>query len=232
MSTTFTAPRTRVARVLRALAVGCAAALVVVAGVWVAGALIADDFRVSMALTAAWFAVAGGAAFVTLRARRSVGVPILAGYFVAAVAVGGFLAAPALRDRVVHESVATGMPASMLAAARAEAPANVLERAGRFRSGEHATRGTARVIRLPDGRRVLTLTGFSTSPGPDLRVRIVAGGGSDGGADGVLDVGALKGNKGDQQYGLPAGFRPGSDDVLIWCRAFSALFGSARLEPA
>jgi hypothetical protein len=231
MTTTVSA-RPAAARLARALALAAAAAIVVVVGVWVAGGLIADDFRVSMALTGAWFALSGAAALATLRAGRAVGLPILAGYLVAAVAVGGFLAATTLRDRVVHEAVATGMPASVVPAARGKAPANVQERAGRFRSGEHATRGTASVVRLVDGRRVLTLTGFSTSPGPDLRVRIVPGGGHDGGADGALDLGALKGNRGDQQYELPAGYEPGRDDVLIWCRAFSALFGSAQLERA
>ena len=59
-------------------------------------------------------------------------------------------------------------------------------------------------MRLPDGRRYLTLRGFSTAPGPDLRVRLVPGGGDDGAAHGNLDLGALKGNRGDQQYRIPA----------------------------
>jgi hypothetical protein len=126
----------------------------------------------------------------------------------------------------VHETVATGMPASALPDARGEAPANVEEARGSFRSGEHATRGSARVIRLQSGRRVLTLTDFETSAGPDLRVRVAR----TGTTDGALDLGALKGNRGDQQYALPAGFRPARHTVLIWCRAFTALFGSARLE--
>src|SRR2546428_95055 len=97
-------------------------------------------------------------------------------------------------------------------------------------AGEHETTGTAHVVRLAGGRRVLTLTGFSTSPGPDLRVRVAPGGGTDGSADGVADLGALKGNRGDQQYELPAGLAVRGVSVLIWCRAFSALFGSATLR--
>jgi hypothetical protein len=214
---------------LRAAALAAGSALVVAAGVWVTGAVIADDFRVSMALTGLWFVVAGAIAVGSLRAGRATGIPILAGYLVAAIAVGGFLAATTLRDTEVHEVVATGVPEAALPSARDGAPANVLERSGRLRSGEHATRGTARVVRLTTGRRVLTLTGFSTSAGPDLRVRIVPGGSSDGGVDGALDLGALKGNRGDQQYDLPATYRSGRDTVVVWCRAFSALFGSARL---
>jgi len=76
--------------------------------------------------------------------------------------------------------------------------------AGEFTSGEHETTGVARVVRVAGGRRVLTLSGFATSPGPDLRVRLAPDGGTDGSAAGVTDLGALKGNRGDQQYELPA----------------------------
>jgi Electron transfer DM13 len=101
---------------------------------------------------------------------------------------------------------------------------------GPFRSHEHTTAGTARVIRDTDGRRYLTLTAFSTSPGPDLRVRLVRGDTSDGGADGAVDLGALKGNRGDQQYAIPRAVDLGDHTVVIWCRAFSAAFGSAQLR--
>jgi Electron transfer DM13 len=57
----------------------------------------------------------------------------------------------------------------------------------------------------------------------------VPGDTSDGGADGNVDLGALKGNLGDQQYAVPAGVRVSGRTVVIWCRAFSAPFGSARL---
>jgi hypothetical protein len=44
--------------------------------------------------------------------------------------------------------------------------------------------------------------------------------------------GRREGNRGDQQYELPARIRGGARTVRIWCRAFSALFGSAPLRPA
>ena len=83
------------------------------------------------------------------------------------------------------------------------------------------------------GGRVLTLTRFSTSPGPDLRVRLVLGRSENGGSAGARDLGGLKGNKGDQQYRLPPGVdlrRYGA--VVIWCRAFSAAFAKADLVAA
>src|SRR5215207_4986164 len=210
------------ARVPRAAGLAVAAGVTTVAGVWIAGGVITNDFRLSMALTAAWLVAAGTASVASFKAGRSTGVPIVAGYLVAATAIGGYLALTTLKDKVVDEAVVTGTPASEMptTAARPE-PRNVEESRGRFTSAEHATTGTARVIRLASGRRVLTLTNFSTSPGPDLRVRI-----------GDTDLGALKGNRGDQQYDVPDGVRPRNHTVRIWCRAFSALFGSAQLREA
>jgi len=192
-------------------------AATVVAGVWLAGGVVSDDFRASMALTAGWLAVSGTACVLVARRSRPLRVPVLAAFLLTALAVGTYLAATTLRDRVVHERVLTVVPAD-------------LQARGRFRSHEHATAGTASVVRAPDGRRVLTLTSFSTSPGPDLRVRLVQGDSFDGGTDGAVDLGGLKGNRGDQQYTLPSGVDPTAHTVVIWCRAFSAAFGSAMLN--
>jgi hypothetical protein len=46
-----------------------------------------------------------------------------------------------------------------------------------------------------------------------------------------LDIGALKGNKGNQQYAIPE--RAGDARLataVIWCRAFSVLFARAPLQ--
>ena len=45
---------------------------------------------------------------------------------------------------------------------------------GMFHSGAHETRGTATLYKLADGTRVLRLTGFETSNGPDVQVYLVA----------------------------------------------------------
>jgi hypothetical protein len=204
-------------------------AAVVVAGVWVAGGVISDDFRTSMALTALWFGLSGAACMaVALRSRR-LRVPVLGAYVVTAAVVGGYLGLSTLRDRVVDERVVTAGPPAMAGSA---APVNVELGRGRFRSHEHETTGAASVVRLADGRRFLTLTGFATSAGPDLRVRLVPGDSFDGGAPGAVDLGALKGNRGDQQYELPRHAGVAGLTVVIWCRAFSAPFGSARLRTA
>ncbi|MDQ3883960.1 MAG: DM13 domain-containing protein, partial [Thermoproteota archaeon] len=42
----------------------------------------------------------------------------------------------------------------------------------------------------------------------------------------------LKGNIGNQNYDIPEGTDLSRyDTVLIWCKAFSVLFGGAKLEP-
>jgi Electron transfer DM13 len=204
-------------------------AVIVAAGVWVAGGLITNDFRTSAALITGWMLVAAIACVAIAVRWRGVRVPVIAGFLVSAGAIGGFLALTTLRDRVVHEQVFVGRPAADVATG-APAPRGPVELArGRLRSGEHRTVGVAAVVRLPNGARYLTLRGFSTAPGPDLRVRLVPGGGSDGAARGNVDLGGLKGNRGDQQYRLPSRAVVAGRSVVIWCRAFSAPFGSARL---
>jgi Electron transfer DM13 len=219
-------------RPVAALATIPAVAAVLLLGVWVAGGVISDDYRTSMALTGAWFLLSGAACLAIARRARAVRIPVIATYVVAAGAVGAYLAATTLQDRVVSERVVTASPAPATPPARGqEAPARAMELAsGRFRSHEHDTSGRATVVRLADGRRFLTLTSFATSAGPDLRVRLVPGDSSDGGARGAVDLGALKGNRGDQQYRLPADARLAGRSVVIWCRAFSAPFGSAALR--
>jgi Electron transfer DM13 len=223
-------------RLLLQLAVVPVVAALVALGVWVAGGLVTDDFRGSVALTTIWFLLAGAMClFVALRSR-ALRVPVIAAYLVTAGAIGVFLASTTLRDRVVSERVVTGVEVEAAAPSVGESPAsapkpkNVRLARGHFTSGEHATRGKATIVRLVNGRRYLTLTSFSTSPGPDLRVRLASSRTLDGGAAGAIDLGALKGNRGDQQYRLPAGVNLHGRAVVIWCRAFSARFGSAALR--
>jgi Electron transfer DM13 len=237
MPTSLSTPR--VARRTRPLAAQLLAApvtaVVVVLGVWITGGVISNDFRLSIALTTIWFAISGIACLAIAIRRRSLRVPVLAAYVLTAGVVGAYLGLSTLRDRVVDETVVTGVPAPAASPAAApDAPpaptsANVELVRGAFRSGEHDTEGRAAVVRVRDGERFLTLTSFATSAGPDLRVRLVPGRSDDGGAKGAIDLGALKGNRGDQQYRLPSSAQVSGATVVIWCRAFSVPFGSARL---
>jgi len=205
--------------------------VIVLAGVWISGGVVSNDFRTSMAVTAVWFAISGAACLLIARRWRPLRVPVVLAFVLTAGATGAYLGLTTLRDRVAHEQVITASTAPQAGSAQSSrGPVELAD--GTFRSHEHETAGTARVVRAADGRRFLTLTSFSTSPGPDLRVRLVPGDSFDGSADGAVDLGGLKGNRGDQQYEIPAGAAVHGLTVVIWCRAFSAPFGSAMLRRA
>ena len=105
---------------------------------------------------------------------------------------------------------------------------------GNFRGLAHETKGLAAVYQLPDGKRLLRLSNFETSNGPDVHVYLVAAEVAKDNATvkqaGFIDLGSLKGNKGDQNYEVPANadltkFR----SVSIWCARFGVNFGAAVL---
>lgn len=93
--------------------------------------------------------------------------------------------------------------------------------------GFHKVEGVANVIRLDSGTEILRLENFKATNGPDLYVYLS----TDKSASDFVNVGRLKGNVGNQNYEIPAGTDLSKyNTVLIWCRAFSFLFGSAQLS--
>lgn len=106
---------------------------------------------------------------------------------------------------------------------------------GAFASQEHTTSGKASVVELPGGGRSLRFDDLDTSNGPDLRVYLsTAGADADWKAfdDDFVELGALKGNLGDQNYEIPAGLDLGKyGRAVIWCKRFSVPFGVAALSP-
>jgi Electron transfer DM13 len=103
---------------------------------------------------------------------------------------------------------------------------------GDFRSLEHHTTGSAQLLRLADGTVVLRIEDLDTSNGPDVRVTLSPTPSDRGDRDygEHLDLGALKGNKGSQNYAVPAGTDLGAyRSVVIWCRRFSVGFGVAPI---
>jgi hypothetical protein len=100
----------------------------------------------------------------------------------------------------------------------------------------HPTEGTATIYRTGDGTRVLRLTSFHTSNGPDVHVYMVA---SDDAKDvatvqqaGFINLGVIKGNIGDQNYILASDLDLSKyRAVSIWCKRFSVNFGAAALKP-
>ncbi|MBE1575648.1 DM13 domain-containing protein [Amycolatopsis roodepoortensis] len=108
---------------------------------------------------------------------------------------------------------------------------------GALISHEHTTSGDVRILRAADGSLVLRLENLDTSNGPDLRVWLTDAPVIPGKAgwfvfdDGAyVSAGKLKGNKGSQNYTLPAGTDLARySSVTIWCERFSVSFGAAEL---
>ncbi|MFG3659737.1 DM13 domain-containing protein [Streptomyces sp. NPDC047706] len=111
---------------------------------------------------------------------------------------------------------------------------------GELISHEHETSGTVKLVQLADGSHVLRLENLATSSGPDLRVWLTDAPVKQGTAgwhvfdDGeYVSLGALKGNKGNQNYALPRDVDPsGYSSVSIWCDRFDVSFGAAELARA
>jgi hypothetical protein len=129
----------------------------------------------------------------------------------------------------INKSVDEAMPAPQVGSSP-----QPLE-SGSFYSILHPTEGTATIYQTGDGTRVLRLTSFRTSNGPDVHVYMVAADDAKDAATvqraGFIDLGDLKGNVGDQNYRLSsdldlAKYRA----VSIWCKRFSVNFGAAALH--
>lgn len=130
---------------------------------------------------------------------------------------------PLFVDRVVDEI----LPPDLALAERAR---------GAFRDADaqHRGRGEVRLMESPAGTRLLRLTGFAVTNGPDLELWLVEAGGirstADVAASGHVSLGTLKGNRGDQTYVLPPDLDPARfRSVVVWCRAFGILFSPAEL---
>ena len=83
---------------------------------------------------------------------------------------------------------------------------------------------------------MLRFTKFATSNGPDVHVYLVATKDASDSESvkqaGFVEVGALKGNIGDQNYELPSDLDLNKyRAVTIWCKRFGVNFATAPLNP-
>jgi hypothetical protein len=108
---------------------------------------------------------------------------------------------------------------------------------GKLEGKVHPTSGRATIYKSADGKEYLRLSDFTTSNGPDVHVLLARSEDKalesevvKGDLDGV-ELGALKGNQGDQNYDLPAAADLNKyQAVVIYCERFHAVFGVAKLE--
>src|SRR5215218_5682789 len=163
--------------------------------------------------------------------RKRVVIPAALLIAAIAVAVGLYLFQPwriFTSSTVIEDLPAAPAPASQSQGASVAPSAVAVPRelaTGQFISHEHASSGTVKILELPDGSRILRLEGLDTSDGPDLHVWLTDAPVIEGTAgwyvfdDGAyLDLGALKANKGDQNYEIPAAAELGDySSVSIWC---------------
>jgi hypothetical protein len=106
---------------------------------------------------------------------------------------------------------------------------------GNFHDVAHKGVGQATVYQLGDGKRVLRFTNFETSNGPDVHVYLVAIKDATDSETvkqaGFIEVGALKGNIGDQNYELTSDLDLNKySAVTIWCKRFGVNFATAPLS--
>ena len=113
------------------------------------------------------------------------------------------------------------------------APASL--ESGTLVTGAHDTAGTVTIYKLDNGDRVLRLTDFHTSNGPDVHVYLTSATKVNSNGDVTsgkyLDLGTLKGNVGNQNYNVPANVDLNDfHSVSIWCARFHVNFGAAQLK--
>jgi hypothetical protein len=122
-------------------------------------------------------------------------------------------------------------------ATQAQEKAGKVMARGEFHKAEKAGSGTVTLYQLADGKRVLRLTDFSVENGPDLHVRLIAADDAKNTASVAnldhVELGKLKGNKGNQNYDVPANVDLSKYKVVsIWCNRFSVNFAAAPLTVA
>jgi Electron transfer DM13 len=165
---------------------------------------------------------------------------LVGGLVVVMLAVGGYWFEPwrLFTTREVDERLPVAAPADQPTAGPSapSGPVDLLR--GRFVNHEHGTSGRVRVVSQPDGSRLLAIEDLDTSDGPDLRVWLTDAEVSEDGwrvfDDGrYVDLGELRGNKGNLVYELPRDVDLADyQSVSIWCERFSVSFGAAALVPA
>jgi hypothetical protein len=146
------------------------------------------------------------------------------------IAVVGLWAAFRPERLVVNAKVNESFPTS----ANSSQTADQIVASGRFHGVAHSGTGLATIHKLADGKRVLRLTEFETSNGPDLQLYLVAAKDTMDSDTvkkaGFVTLGALKGNQGDQNYDIPADVDLAKyESATVWCRRFGVNFATAPL---
>lgn len=158
--------------------------------------------------------------------------------------VGYYLASPLWRNKTANDSLPLAANLDTNARSRFDAEmdkmkddtktmADIMPAAstgvtaqGRFVEASHDVAGRALLVSTGD-KKILRFEDFDTDNGPDLRIYLA----TDARASDFVDLGAMKANKGNINYDIPAGTDTAKYKyALVWCRAFRVLFSYAVLE--
>ncbi|MEO9327308.1 DM13 domain-containing protein [Gordonia aurantiaca] len=164
-----------------------------------------------------------------------VGVVVVVGLVIGAVAFQPWLI---FVDTEIDDEIPVAVTPTTSAEGRAPAGPVVLAEGGLI-SHEHSTSGTVSIIERPDGTRILAIDDLDTTTGPDVhvwlsRAEVVEGfsGWRTAAGPPHVDLGMIRGNKGDQVYEIPADVDLADHpSVFLWCVRFSVSFGAAELTP-
>lgn len=98
---------------------------------------------------------------------------------------------------------------------------------GTFTSGVHITSGMVKVYEDKNKNRTLVFENFKTDGGPDLRVYLA----EDKAITNFVQITDKVNTNGSYTLAIPANVDlKKQTTVVIWCKAFSVLFGSASLK--
>ncbi len=149
------------------------------------------------------------------------------------VVIGGaaWAVSPYFYDVEVNESVTADLTSQETAQVNNDEIQVETLFAGNFKDADvvHKVAGLAQYIDRGSDRIVRFEEDFDATNGPDLYVWLVKD--LDTITQDYVDLGRLKGNKGAQNYVIPTDVDLSEyDTIIIWCKAFSVLFGSAELS--
>ena len=141
-------------------------------------------------------------------------------------------------DGVMMEKGLT-LIADAMAKIDTDKPAAMALKTGEFKDADsfHRGEGQATIYRGADGSHLLRLESLDVTNGPDLHVILSPHADPDNPGqvktEGYVDLGKLKGNRGNQNYPIPSDVDIGSySSVVIYCKPFSVVFSVASLNDA
>ena len=157
-----------------------------------------------------------------------------------AEAAAASAAMPAIQTPVPAATPSSGQAASATPVPTESAQAATVKlKTGSFRDQDsfHKGSGEATIFRGPDGSLLLRLENLRVTNGPDLHVILSPhpdpGDQGELKGPGYIDLGKLKGNRGNQNYEIPDEVDvAATGSVVIYCKPFHVIFSVASLEDA